>query len=224
MTRVTYVPPTETVVQQPHRSPLTTPLKAAGIIAACSWVLALLAMLLIHSIADPYRTITWLAVRESFVYASVFAVVLGSALAARWAWQLIRRPGRLADDERKRRWKYEDEDRKQARVIGSQLTNQPQQKQIDGARVHLVAFLILQRHAAGLDVTRDGCTPTICTQAEWNHANEAFKTIGLKDRYTLTAAPDLNESWPQWVTSTYLDNKGHLWAKPAAGGKHKLIA
>jgi len=83
-----------------------------------------------------------------------------------------------------------------------------------GARLWVVAFMLLQRHAQGEDTTRDACVDArVCTQGEWNLINEAFRRLGWKKGYRLTAPPDLSQAWWEWEDRAYISDDDRLWIR-----------
>ncbi len=125
----------------------------------------------------------------------------------------------IEDQQRRRQWDIEDEDRENAQSLAQSLTDPAEPT--DLFHISTTAFLLLQRHAQGLPTTRATCVPDIMSAKYWTLAMKTFKAMGWKKGYKLSAPPDLNLSWPQFDTGTYIAND-RFWVR--CDGQDKEIA
>lgn len=177
-------------------------------ISLADWLLLILLATLLISFGDP--PLRPMHAGNILSFASIVSVSIGAVMVIWWAYVTVRRPLRLEDEERNRRWDIEDEDREAAQSFAETLTDPDEP--IELGRITTTAFLLLQRHAQGQPVTRAACVPGITSIKYWTLAMDTFKAMGWRKGYKLSAPPDLNQSWPQFNAATYMAND-RFWVR-----------
>lgn len=202
------------------RNDLGPKLKAAITVGLGIFIISLTIIILIISAT---ARLALMPVLYAILTSAILGILATAGLAITWSLNVAQREWLIDSKERKRRWRFEDEDRLRAAWLAEETEEEAEQPGTDHSRIPPIAFEILRRHFAGLPTTRKACVVSgLCTEHEWNLASRVFKAIRLKSRYKLVPGETLEIAWQTWQRGVELYN-GRLWLLDRNGKRIELI-